>query len=199
MRPAPTASLTEAPAPGLARVVFLHGSASDEHGVGTVRVVDEAGRFLGDSVPDSWFSADVQPGAHAFFGWLTFASGELPAPRGCACVLHECWWVAAARAELEAGRTYYIWVQTTVRYGSNGEESAWDDQLDFVRVSPRVDEWPRATRDALQALEPARAAGSAVSAPDVYRDSFVCVGKARMSRGTYWDAKRSTLRPQDGS
>ena len=204
MNPAPAASLTAAPPSDRARVVFLHGGANEPHGVGTVRVVDEKGNVLGDSLPDTWFAVDVAPGEHRFFGWQTYWNGRYPTvPDGCSCFLHECWWVAAARAELVAGRTYYLWVQTTKTYGANGEASSFDEQIDFVRVSPKIEEWPRTRREGLRPV--ARNATSAteidghVAKPDAYRATFVCIGEARIRRGTYWDAELSDLHPTDGS
>jgi hypothetical protein len=196
MKPAPAACLSTLPAPDKARVVFAHGGANELHGVGTVRIVDEAGSVLGDSLPYSWFAVDLPPGRHSFFGWQTSANGRFPQPNGCACFLHECWWVAAMRADLAAGRTYYVWVQQTKAFGAPGDISSWDQQIDFVRVSPQLDTWPRERRDEIRPM--VRDERDA-ERPEVYRDSFVCVGQARVRRGTYWDADLSTLQPEDGS
>ena len=134
MRPAPGAALSTRPPPDRARVVFVHGRRDSAHGAGLVRIVDETGSTLGDSLPDSFFSVDLSPGKHDFFGWETYANGKYPLGAGCGCSRGQCRWVAAMRAELAPGRTYYVGVE---RKKSGVDPSlSFDEELDLERLSP---------------------------------------------------------------
>lgn len=78
-----------------ARVVFMR-PAHFNHPE-KLLIVDGEGRYLGDSLPESYFTADVAPGTHMFVG-----VGVKAAP---------------IDAILEAGKTYYVLVQPYARFG----------------------------------------------------------------------------------
>ena len=72
-----------------ARVVFMRPSHFNH--VEKLLIVDGAGRYLGDSLAESYFTADVEPGTQMFVG-----VGAKAAP---------------VDAMLEAGKTYYVLVR----------------------------------------------------------------------------------------
>jgi hypothetical protein len=188
---------TKAPVPAdRARVVFLQVSSRDYPNKGLVRIADEHGHVLGDSLPSASFSADVAPGAHEFFGWETMR--ETSGMADCSCFLHQCYYVAAMRANLLAGRTYYV--QVGIRDDSSGEFIA-TEHVDFQRVSSDLDSWPRSFGKHLQPITTKSEAAEEFSQAraGAYASSFVCVGRARMREERYWDPIASTLLPDDGS
>lgn len=77
-----------------ATVVFLRPRSTAPNTM--VTIVDEDGRFLGDSLPSTCFSAQVEPGEQLFVG---IAANT-----------------AALAATLEAGRVYYV--EVMIRLGS---------------------------------------------------------------------------------
>jgi hypothetical protein len=178
--------------------VFVHGRSDGAHGAGSVRIVDETGSTLGDSLPDSFFSVDLSPGKHDFFGWETYANGKYPLAVGCGCSRDQCRWVAAMRAELAPGRTYYVWVE---RKKSGVDPSLpFDEEIDLERISPHLDQWPPPLTQTLRPMERALPAeDDPPGRTEAYRQSFVCEGQARVRRGTYWDPANSTLHPEDGT
>jgi len=103
--------LPNLPRSGSAMVVFVQPSSYAE----TERfpIFDHSGQFLGDSLPVSWFAAELAPGEYAFF-----AEGEN---------------TAAARAALAADRTYFIEVSP---------KTGWfRRRVHLLPITPRVATW----------------------------------------------------------
>jgi hypothetical protein len=128
----------DAPAPaGRARVVFVQGAFDGWYDHASI--VDETGNLLGESRPDTWLSVDLPPGDHAFFGWATGWPGFIPFAHICTCVVTHCQEIATMRARMSAGRTYYVFLR---RVGDGGWTWPLPSAFDFVRVTPRLDDWP---------------------------------------------------------
>ena len=100
-----------------------------------VAIVDEKGRFLGDSEADGHFAVRVPPGQHVFVSW----SESTP----------------AMRVSVVAGKTYFVEVDPNMGWGSA--------RVQLLALTPRsanwskLPEWLRGTR----ALEVNEAAGQA--------------------------------------
>ncbi len=186
----------EAPVPAdRARVVFVQEAGGEYSSKGLVRIVDEHGDILGDSLPTTWFSADISPGAHEFFGWETMR--ESLGLADCGCFLHQCYYVAAMRANLLGGRTYYVRVRIQER--SSGEIAA-NEYLDFQRLSSqRASEEPSLIGHLRRMATNSAVAKSLSDAHgQAYATSLLCVGRTRMQEALYWDATTSTLLTDDG-
>jgi hypothetical protein len=196
MAPASFGSL-DAPAPtGEARVVFVQGLFDgwyNDH----ASIVDENGRLLGESWPDSWFSVDLPAGEHEFFGWKSDWAGFIPFAHACTCVATRCTEIAAMHATLVAGKTYYVFLRGV---GAGGKGWAGGNAFDFLRTSPRLDQWSPDLRGRLQhiATDPKRAASLTATAGGGYVDTIVCMGRKRMRDPEAWSASKSDLRPGDG-
>jgi hypothetical protein len=199
MTTAPSASLTSAVPADRARVVFVQVAAGRYPTRSMVRIADEQGSVLGDSLPTTWFAVDVAPGKHEFFGWQL--SRQSPGERTCACFMHKCDFVGAMRADLLPGRVYYVRVAVRQDVAPCGDYLCpLPETADLQRLSPEIAAWPPALLDRLQpmvALSP-RVDGINESRGDNFASTFLCVGHARMQEGRYWDATTSTLAPQDG-
>jgi hypothetical protein len=103
--------LPNLPRPGTAMVVFVQPSSYAEQD--RFPIFDHAGQFLGDSLPVSWFAAELAPGEYAFF-----AEGEN---------------TAAARAALAADRTYFIEVSP---------KAGWfRRRVHLLPITPRAATW----------------------------------------------------------
>jgi len=212
MAAAPHAALTDPPPADRARVVFVHprySASTSAHSVPTVRIVDERAQLLGDSLPSTWFSVDLPPGHHAFYGWRVGPDGASRQLASCSCAHRSCAEVAAMPADLLAGRTYFVTVRTTewrTRAEASGSyaefTSVWGDadRVDFARVSPVLAQWPAHVLSSVQPLARDDLAASAQTAKEAatYR-SFACTGNLRVQRGNDWDPKVSALLPDDGS
>ena len=94
-----------------ATVVFVRPSAFAS-GV-KMTVMDGTGRFLGDSLPEMYFAAQVPPGEHVFVGWSENT--------------------AALRAYLEAGRVYYVEVAPKM--------GVWSPRVQLLAIKPRAENW----------------------------------------------------------
>jgi hypothetical protein len=186
-----------APAPtSEARVVFLQGPFDgwyNDH----ASIVDENGRLLGESWPDTWFSVDLPPGEHEFFGWKSDWPGFIPFAHVCTCEATRCTEIAAMHASLVAGRTYYVFLRGV---GAGGMGWAGGNAFDFLRTSPRLDQWSPDLRGRLQhiATDTQRAASLTATAGGGYVDTIVCMGRKRMADGDAWSASKSALLPSDG-
>jgi hypothetical protein len=108
MRAAPQGPASEFVPPGKARVVFVSNS---RFAGGAFPIIDEGGRFIGESAPGTRFSSLVAPGGHYFIAWGT----------GRTEALH---------ASLSAGRTYWVLV--------TGRPSLWavNEESGLVREIP---------------------------------------------------------------
>ncbi len=196
MAPDPHAQIEAAAPSDLARVVFLQSSADDYPNRAIVRVADEGGRVLGDSLPSTWFAVVLPAGDHELFGWET--NREIAGtPSSCECLLDHCYFVAAMRAHLLPGRTYYV------RIGVEEHSTAGilaDETVDFARLSPHLETWPSNVRERLRPLATSTVQAEAITrrAATSYETSFLCIGRARMRDASQWDASKSVLHPGDG-
>jgi hypothetical protein len=98
MRPVMLLNVT--PVADSALVVFLRESNPCDGG-DPFRIVDDAGRFLGEAIPNSKFEVRMPPGHHAFFAWQP--NGDLPRD-----LYPDANQVGALEADLGAGRTYTV-------------------------------------------------------------------------------------------
>jgi hypothetical protein len=85
MRPLPARPTLSAPM-DRALVVFVRPS-SFARGIGFT-IIDEKGRYMGDSLPKSAFTVSMEPGRHVFICWAENSS--------------------ALEATVEAGKTYFV-------------------------------------------------------------------------------------------
>jgi hypothetical protein len=105
--------LPELPAAGTAVVVFVRPSTYAE----AVRfpILDHTGRFLGHSLPATWFFAQLPAGSYVFY-----AQGEN---------------TAAVRALLAPGRTYFVEV---------GPKLGWlRPRVELLPIAPRFPSWAK--------------------------------------------------------
>lgn len=96
-----TAALIDTTAPPDAALVVFVRDSSPCDGGDPFRVVDDTGRFLGETPPSSKFVVRMQPGRHAFFAWQPH--GDLPADK-----FPDANQVGAIERDLTAGQTYTI-------------------------------------------------------------------------------------------
>jgi hypothetical protein len=94
-----------------ATVVFVRPS-SYARGMRST-ILDGHGRFLGDSLPESYFAVKVPPGEHLFIAWAENT--------------------AALRATLAPGKTYYIEVAPKL--------GAFSARMQLLAVTPRSENW----------------------------------------------------------
>lgn len=204
MAPSSRGALGAPAPPDQARVVFVQGPFDgwyDDH----ASIVDEGGRLLGESWPDTWFSVDLPPGEHAFFGWKSDWAGVIPFAHVCTCMATRCTEIAAMRARLLAAKTYYVFLRGVgpggrswvgrLEHGSDGVSA-----FDFLRVSPRLGEWSPSLLKRLRpiAVDATEAARLTATAGGGYEDTIVCMGQKRMQDPEAWDPSQSTLHPADG-
>src|SRR5262249_23107516 len=105
----PVAPQAIAPSEDSAVVVFMRPSYRG----GTVAILDEHGRFLGESVGHSHFAVKVSPGDHTFVG----------------CAQN----TAALRASLAGGKTYFV--EVAPRMGCFG------NRVQLLAITPRAETW----------------------------------------------------------
>jgi len=189
-------SLTAPVPPDIARIVFIQRGFDgwyNDH----ASIVDETGRLLGESSPDTWFSVDLPPGEHEFFGWQSDWPGVIPFVRGCICFGNHCTEIAAMRAKLKAGPTYYV---TLRGVGDAGETWVGGHPFDFVRTAPDVEEWPRSVTSRLRPMAtlPGEATALTAASGADYLRSIVCMGEKRMADASGWVADVSDLLEDDG-
>jgi hypothetical protein len=183
--------------PDAAVVVFAR---RDENTSTAAAVIDEKGRFLGDSAPGSRWAVAVPPGEHYFFAWDRF--GEKSPDEAWYEAYHgannyRVGRVGVLRAELDAGNVYYVEVATS---GWTGSPRRWDRRWG-VDLSPIAlsGGMPPAWVQGLAAFDVARTSGQAQldAEPDFVRHR-ITAGFDRFAR--LGDAARSmhSLRPGDG-
>jgi hypothetical protein len=78
-------------------------------------ILDENGRFLGDSMAESYFAVRLKPGRHMFTVWAENTD--------------------AITADLAPGRIYYVEVAPTM--------GAWSAQMHLRAIKPGLPSWPR--------------------------------------------------------
>ena len=169
MRPVTPAAI--APAPDAATVVFVRPSGYAGGIVTTI--VDEHGRFLGDSEAESYFQVKVPPGEHMFVAW----SEGTP----------------ALKASLAPGRVYFVEVAPKM--------GAWSARVQLLALTPRSESWPKLgewLRES-QPMAPDEAAGQARMA-ERGEDLRETLQKGVEELGGYdpEELAARTLGPQDG-
>ncbi|MEK7704219.1 MAG: hypothetical protein AAB426_04615 [Myxococcota bacterium] len=168
MRPAATLAPQAA---DMARVVFLRPS-SMAGGI-TLTIVDDKGRFIGDSTPGSRFAADVTPGEHAFIAW-----GE---------------GTHSMKARLASGKTYYVEVSPHM--------GAWSARFHLTAVKRgsaslgKLPDWLRETEQ----LEVLGAEGQRyVDGRRGTIEEVIQKGLARFAEYDEEERRERTLDPEDG-
>ena len=131
MRPA--APGVGAAAPEQAQVVFIRPSGFASAIKTTI--LGSHGEFLGDSLPESYFAVSMPPGEHVFIAWAENT--------------------AALRANLEAGKTYYVEVSPKM--------GAWSARMHLLAIKPGAPSWAELDRwlASTSRLEPDQGAGQA--------------------------------------
>jgi hypothetical protein len=94
-----------------ATVVFIRPSGFG--GAFATTILDNKGRFLGDSMAKSYFAVTVPPGEHVFLSWAE-NTGPL-------------------RARVEAGKIYFIEVAPKMGFAST--------RVHLLGITPRVSSW----------------------------------------------------------
>ena len=142
-------------------------------------VVDERGRVLGAVKPGTYVVLDVEPGEHAFF-----AVDAQSIDDGC---VTDCLGIGAARARIEAGRTYGVLVEHPNRFviGDDGDRH----RLDLLRA----DGAPLG-REGWTWLVPVDGDAWTRDHTDSVRN-VVQAGTERMQRPTEWSARDSSIGP----
>lgn len=165
------ASVAPQPAAGDATVVFVRpsGYASTQ----LFRIIDDQGRFIGDSRASSWFAVHLPAGRHVFV-----AHADNTAPMV---------------ANLAAGRVYFVEVAAKM-----GVMSA---RVHLYRLAPGTENWPNVRQwlGETQAYEPDFASGQ-TSVDAKADDVQELIRRAHEHLGNY-DAEmlqRVTLRENDG-
>jgi hypothetical protein len=101
------------PKPDAATIVFIRHSGMAAGIVTTI--LDGRGRFLGDSTSSSYFATHVPPGQHVFIAWAENT--------------------AALRADVAAGKTYYIEVSPSM--------GALSARMHLLAITPKSESWPK--------------------------------------------------------
>lgn len=99
--------------PDAATVVFVRPSGF----AGGLRatILDEKGRFLGDSLPESYFAVNVTPGEHVFISWAENTG--------------------ALRANVAAGKIYFVEVSPKM--------GALSARVHLLGITPRAKSWAK--------------------------------------------------------
>lgn len=101
------------PPPGTAAVVFIRPSNWAYTKVMTI--LDDQGRFIGDSTAGSCFATPVPAGKHLFFGWAENT--------------------AALQAELAPGRVYFVEVSSRLGW--------WSARVQLLAITPHSEQWAK--------------------------------------------------------
>lgn len=167
----PAAAGVTAPSAAEARVVFIRPSGY-AGGMKTT-ILDGHGQFLGDSLPESYFTVGLPAGEHVFIAWAENT--------------------AALRAKLSAGKTYYVEVAPKM-----GVLSA---RMHLLALKPGSENWGglRGWLNDSAAMQADRRAGQAYLASRS-EDVQERLKRAREVLGEYTPEElgERTLAPQDG-
>ena len=170
MRPT-LAPLDALPPPGTAAVVFVRPSGWFYSVVMTI--LDDQGRFIGDSTADSCFAVPVPAGKHLFIGWAENT--------------------AALQADLAPGRVYFVEVAPRLGW--------WTARVQLLAVTPHSEQWGKLKEwvsdcDKFRADE---AGGQAYlnSRRDAAAE-HVRRGKEKLGEYDGEELEARTLRPNDG-
>jgi hypothetical protein len=159
------------PVGNAATVVFIRPSGYAK-GM-KMTVLDGRGRFLGDSLPESWFAVKMPPGDHVFVGWAENTS--------------------ALRAQLLPGRTYYVEVAPKM--------GAFSARVQLLAITPRAESWGelREWLDESRQLVPDEANGQAYlnGRKDDVVDRLQRAAEI-MREYDRDELEERTLRPEDG-
>ncbi|AKU95356.1 hypothetical protein AKJ09_02020 [Labilithrix luteola] len=113
MTPSPAGPASLAAAGDMATVVFIRPSGFA--GSQRATVLDGQGRFLGDSLPESYFAVKVPPGEHVFISWAENTG--------------------ALRATLAAGKVYFVEVSPKM--------GAFSARVHLLAITPRASSWKK--------------------------------------------------------
>jgi hypothetical protein len=160
------APLPELPRAGAAIVVFVQPSSYAEREY--FPVLDHTGRFLGDSEPATWFAVELPAGNYEFYARAQN--------------------VAAVRASLAAGLTYYVEVAS--RFG------VFKPRVQLLPITPRFESWE--DRDIWLAETRAQRAAyaSVLDAEDIA--AVIEEGKSQLDDYDAEELARRTLLASDG-
>jgi hypothetical protein len=154
-----------------ATVVFLRPSAGAR--ALTTTLLDEGGKYLGDSLPESHFITWLSPGEHTFIAWADNT--------------------AALKATLEAGKVYFVEVVPL--------EAALSTRIQLLALTPRsahwsyVDEWLLKTR---QYAADARAGQERLASRAEYVKEQLRRGHDALTGYDEDELAERTLKPEDG-
>jgi len=157
--------------PDAALVVFLRPSGYGRAVATTI--LDDSGRFLGDSIGETQFAVSLPPGKHVFLSWA-----ENTAP---------------LRADLLPGRVYYVEVSPRMGF--------WSTRVQLIALTPRSEHWSYVSewlRDTTQ-LIPNGSAGQAYlngRAEDVAER--IRRARERLTQLDPQELDERTLLPEDG-
>lgn len=159
------------PPPGTAGVVFIRPSGWAP-GV-LMTILDDQGRFIGDSSAGSCFATPVPAGKHLFIGWAENT--------------------AALQAELLPGRVYFVEVSSRLGW--------WTARVQLLAITPHSEQWAK-LKDWVSECDkfrPDEAAGQAYLTDR--RDaaaSRIRRGKENLADYDAEDLAARTLHPTDG-
>jgi hypothetical protein len=102
-----------APPPNRALLVFLRPSSFG--GAIRFRVIDDQGRFLGDSLPSVHFAVPMDPGTHMIYAWSEN--------------------IAPLQANLAPNKTYYIVARPHMGF--------WKARVSLTSLTPKSEDWPK--------------------------------------------------------
>ncbi len=170
MRPT-LAPLDAPPPPGTATVVFVRPSGWASSVLMTI--MDDQGRFIGDSTAESCFVTPVPAGKHLFIGWAENT--------------------AALQADLAPGRVYFVEVSSRLGW--------WTARVQLLAITPHSEKWGK-LKDWVSECDkfrPDEAGGQAylTSRRDAAAE-HVRRGKEKLSDYDAEDLEERTLRPDDG-
>ncbi len=101
------------PPPGTASVVFIRPSGWASSVLMTI--MDDQGRFIGDSTAGSCFATPVPAGKHLFIGWAENT--------------------AALQADLAPGRVYFVEVSSRLGW--------WSARVQLLAITPHSKQWAK--------------------------------------------------------
>lgn len=159
------------PPPGTASVVFVRPSGWASSVVMTI--MDDQGRFIGDSTAGSCFATPVPAGKHLFIGWAENT--------------------AALQAELSPGQVYFVEVSSRLGW--------WSARVQLLAITPHSDQWSK-LKDWVSDCDkfrPDEAGGQAYLAHrHEAAAEHVRRGKEKLTEYDAEDLGERTLMPADG-
>lgn len=169
---APAAAVALKAAPAEALVVFVRPSEFAS-GIGCT-ILDEEGRFVGQSPAHTHFAVSMPPGPHMFISWAEN--------------------VDALQADLAPGKTYFVEVAPTM--------GVFSARVHLRALKPGSEKWSQQPEwlRGTQQLQSDRAAGDSYYQRERPTDllSKVRTAREKMTRYQGQELEQRTLRPTDG-